>query len=128
MKLLLDTHTFLWWDSEPERLSPTILQLCRDPGNMLVLSVVSAWEIQVKSQLGKLELKRPLSEVIRDQRQANDMRVLPIWLKHVLALAELPAQHRDPFDRLLVSQARVEGAILLSRDPLFALYDVDVRW
>jgi PIN domain nuclease of toxin-antitoxin system len=128
VKLLLDTHTFLWWDSEPELLSPTVLQLCRAPENTLVLSVVSAWEIQVKSQLGKLELKRPLAEVIRDQRKANNLRVLPIWLKHVLALATLPAQHRDPFDRLLVSQARVEGAVLLSRDPLLALYEVDVRW
>ena len=128
MRLLFDTHAFLWWDSEPERLSPTVLALCRDPANTLVLSVASAWEVQVKSQLGKLQLTRPLAEIIRDQRRANGLRVLPIWLKHVLALGDLPAQPRDPLDRLLVAQARVEGAILMSRDPLLALYDADIRW
>ncbi|MBK7217577.1 MAG: type II toxin-antitoxin system VapC family toxin [Candidatus Promineofilum sp.] len=128
MKLLLDTHTFLWWDSEPERLSPTVMALCRDPANALLLSVASIWEIQVKSQLGKLELKRPVAEIIRDQRRANQLRILPIWLKHVLTLGELPSHHRDPFDRLLVCQARVEGAVLLTRDRLIGQYDVDVRW
>ncbi len=128
MKLLFDTHAFLWWDSEPERLSPMVLALCQDPANVLILSVASAWEIQVKTQLGKLQLTRPLAEIIRDQRQTNGLRVLPIWLKHVLALGDLPAQHRDPFDRLLVAQARAESAILMSRDPLLSLYDVDIQW
>jgi len=128
MKLLLDTHTFLWWDNEPERLSPTVLALCRDPQNTLLLSVASAWEIQVKAQLGKLELNRSLAEIIRDQRVVNHVRVLSVRLKHVLALQELPLHHRDPFDRLLIAQSRVEGAMMLSRDPLFAPYDVDVTW
>lgn len=128
MKLLFDTHAFLWWDGEPERLSPTVLDLCRDPHNNLMLSVASAWEIQVKSQLGKLELRKSLAEVIRDQRRVNDIRLLPIWLKHVLALQELPLHHRDPFDRLLIAQSQIEGALLLSRDPLFERYEIAVRW
>lgn len=128
MKLLLDTHTFLWWDNEPERLSPTVLDLCRDPQNTLLLSVASAWEIQVKAQLGKLELNRSLAEIIRDQRVVNQLRVLSVRLKHVLSLQELPLHHRDPFDRLLIAQSRVEKAMMLSRDPLFAPYDLDVIW
>ena len=128
MKLLFDTHAFLWWDSEPERLPAAILELCRDPNNLLLLSVASAWEIQVKTQLGKLQLKRPLAELIRDQRKVNHVRVLPVWLKHVLSLQELPLHHRDPFDRLLIAQSRVEGATLLSRDALFHAYGIDVVW
>ena len=69
-----------------------------------------------------------MAEIIRDQRRANQLRILPIWLKHVLTLGELPSHHRDPFDRLLVCQARVEGAVLLTRDRLIGQYDVDVRW
>lgn len=128
MKLLFDTHAFLWWDSDPGRMSPAALALCRDSNNDLTLSVVSVWEIQVKSQLGKLQLKRPLAEIISDQRKVNNLRVLPVWLKHVLSLQELPLHHRDPFDRLLIAQSRVEGAIMLSRDPLFAQYGLDVTW
>lgn len=86
------------------------------------------WEIQVKTQLGKLHAKRPLAEVVREQRRVNQVRVIPISLKHVLLLQEFPLHHRDPFDRLLISQARIEGATILSRDPLFAQYDVNVAW
>lgn len=128
MKLLFDTHTFLWWDSEPDRLSSVVLDLCRNSDNDLLLSVASAWEIQIKAQLGKLQVKRSLAEIIRDQRRINHLRVLPIQLKHVLSLQELPLHHRDPFDRLLIAQTRVEGAIMLSHDPLFAQYDIDVTW
>lgn len=128
MKLLFDTHAFLWWDSEPELLPPPILDLCRDPNNQLLLSVVSAWEIQVKTQLGKLQLKRPLTVLIRDQRKVNHVRVLPVWLKHVILLQDMPLHHRDPFDRLLIAQSRVEGATLLSRDALFHEYGIDVVW
>lgn len=128
MKLLFDTHAFLWWDSEPERLSPAVLSLCQDPANVLLLSVASAWEMQVKSQLGKLKLKQPLTRLIRDQRKANDLRVLPVLLKHVTALQNLPDHHRDPFDRLLVSQAMIEGAILLTRDAWITRYEIKVVW
>jgi len=128
MKLLLDTHTFIWWDSEPAKLSEQALALCQDPSNTLLFSVASAWEMQIKLQLGKLALKLPLATVIEGQRQTNQIEILPITLPHVLALQDLPAPHKDPFDRLLVAQANVEGASLISGDPIFADYPVSVIW
>jgi PIN domain nuclease of toxin-antitoxin system len=79
-------------------------------------------------QLGKLELERDLAEVIHDQRKVNGLRVLPVQLKHVLALQGMPLHHRDPFDRLLVAQAKVERALLLSRDALLKQYEIEIRW
>jgi PIN domain nuclease of toxin-antitoxin system len=128
MKLLLDTHTFIWWDSEPEKLSTRVLKLCQDQANTILFSVVSAWEMQIKLQLGKLKLNLPLAEVIESQRQTNNIQVLPITLAHVLALQNLPAHHKDPFDRLLIAQAKNEDAVLLSNDPAFANYPVKLIW
>jgi len=128
MKLLLDTHAFIWWDSEPAKLSPKAIALCQDRRNTLVLSVVSLWEIQIKLQLGKLKLALPLKEIVESQQQTNSVEVLPITLAHVLALENLPAHHKDPFDRLLVAQATVEGAVLVSGDPNIAKYPVQVVW
>ena len=78
MKLLLDTHTFLWWDSEPSKLSSKVLTLCQDRANTVLLSVVSVWEMQIKSQLGKLKLSLPLAEMVETQRQANNIEVMSI--------------------------------------------------
>ena len=128
MKLLLDTHTFIWWDSDPSKLSPQALALCDDSTNTLLLSVVSVWEMQIKAQLGKLIFARPLTDLIAQQQQANRLEILEIALAHVLALDGLPTPHKDPFDRLLVTQANNEGAVLLSRDPIFAQYPVNVLW
>ncbi len=128
MKLLLDTHTFIWWDSEPAKLSSKVLALCQDRANTVLLSVASVWEMQIKLQLGKLKLSLSLAEVIESQQQTNDIEVLPITLKHVLALDGLPTHHKDPFDRLLIAQANVEGAILVSSDPIFADYPVKLVW
>jgi PIN domain nuclease of toxin-antitoxin system len=128
MKLLLDTHTFIWWDSEPAKLSPQALAVCQDRQNVLLLSVVSVWEIQIKFQLGKLRLALPMKEIVETQRQTNNIEILPMALAHVLALENLPAHHKDPFDRLLVAQAMVEGAVLVSGDPNIAKYAVQVVW
>ncbi len=128
MKLLLDTHAFIWWDSEPARLSPQALALCQDRVNVVLLSVVSVWEMQIKLQLGRLNLDLPIAEVIESQQQRNGIEVLPITLTHVLALENLPAHHKDPFDRLLIAQAIVEGAFLVSSDPVFAKYPVKLLW
>jgi PIN domain nuclease of toxin-antitoxin system len=128
MRLLLDTHAFIWWDSEPTKLSPEALELSQNQDNVLVLSVASIWEIQIKLQLGKLKLKLPLRELIANQRQTNKIEILPVTLEHVLALEHLPDYHKDPFDRLLISQANVEDIVLLSSDPLIAKYDVNLRW
>ena len=128
MKLLLDTHTFIWWDSDPKKLSAAALALCSDSANQLVLSVTSLWEMQVKRQLGKLDLRLPLAEIVAHQRETNSVSILPIIQEHVLALEELPSHHKDPFDRLLVAQAMVEGATLVSADPVLRSYPVEVQW
>ncbi len=128
MKLLLDTHTFIWWDSEPAKLSSQALALCQDRQNILLLSVVSVWEMQIKLQLGKLKLNLSLHEIVESQRQTNGIEIMPITLERVLALENLPDYHRDPFDRLLVAQAIVEEAILISADPNITRYPVQVVW
>ena len=128
MKLLLDTHTFIWWDSQPNHLSQTALTLLQDRSNILILSVISIWEMQIKLQLGKITLNRPLLEIIENQEKINQIEVLPVKLTHVLALDSLPIVHKDPFDRLLVAQANVEKAALVSCDPIVAQYPVNVIW
>jgi PIN domain nuclease of toxin-antitoxin system len=128
MKLLLDTHTFLWLDSSPEKLSQTALAACEDPANQLYLSVVSAWEIQIKRQINRLQLGTPLDQMIRGQQSANDLRILPVELQHIYVLDELPLHHNDPFDRLLIAQAKAEQAWLVSGDNRFQPYPVDVIW
>jgi PIN domain nuclease of toxin-antitoxin system len=128
MRLLLDTHAFLWWDSDPARLSAKALAACKDPTNVMILSVASIWEMQIKMQLGKLKLSVQLETTIASQRQANSLEVLPITMAHVLALNELPPRHRDPFDRLLIAQANTEGATLVSNDSIFESYPVRLLW
>jgi PIN domain nuclease of toxin-antitoxin system len=90
--------------------------------------VASVWEMQIKIQSGRLRFTVPLAELVESQRQTNGVQVLPIGLEHVLALDALPTQHKDPFDRLLVAQANVEGASLVSRDPVFSNYPVKLLW
>jgi PIN domain nuclease of toxin-antitoxin system len=80
MKLLLDTHAFIWWDSEPAKLSPQVLSLCQDRQNTLLLSVASVWEMQIKLQMGKLKLALPLAELIESQQQTNNLQILPVLL------------------------------------------------
>jgi PIN domain nuclease of toxin-antitoxin system len=126
MRLLLDTHIFIWWDSEPGKLAPHVLVLCQDRINTLLLSVVSVWEMQIKLQLGKLRLRRSLADIIESQQRINNIEVLPVQLAHVLALDNLPPHHKDPFDRLLIAQAKAEDVVLVSVDPVFTKYPVTV--
>lgn len=128
MKILLDTHAFIWWDSDISQLSPTALQLCQNPANTLLLSAASVWEMQIKQQLGKLKLKLPLREIVQTQQESNGIVVLPVQLAHVLLLEQLPLHHRDPFDRLLIAQANAEQAALLSCDSIFQKYQVNIIW
>lgn len=128
MKLLLDTHVFIWWDSDPAKLSKKALALCSGPGNTLFLSVASAWEMQIKMQLGKMKLAFSLQDIIREQQKANGLQIMPVELEHVLALHSLPAHHNDPFDRLLIAQARAESAVLVSKDKIFSTYQIDLIW
>jgi PIN domain nuclease of toxin-antitoxin system len=127
MKLLLDTHTFIWWDSDPLKLSERALELLLAPENTRLVSVVSLWEIQIKSQLGKLTVNEPLIDIINKQ-QENGLLFIDVKINHVLMLEELPLYHKDPFDRLLIAQAKIENSSLISRDPIFSNYDVEIEW
>jgi PIN domain nuclease of toxin-antitoxin system len=127
MKGLVDTHTFIWMDSDPTRLSSAAAMFLQDPSNIILLSVVSVWEMLIKLALGKLTLRMPLQTILA-QQQANGIQILPVTLDHVLAVESLPAAHKDPFDRLLVAQANVEGAVLVTADAIFAQYPVTVLW
>jgi PIN domain nuclease of toxin-antitoxin system len=128
MKLLLDTHTFIWWASEPERLSKKVLRACENEKNDLFLSAASVWEMQIKLQLGKLELESSLRILILNQQDMNNLQILSVSLPHVLALENLPLHHRDPFDRLLIAQAVEENMKLVSKDKIFSQYPVSVLW
>jgi PIN domain nuclease of toxin-antitoxin system len=126
MRLLLDTQIFIWWDSAPEKLSPQILALCQDANYTLVLSVASVWEMQIKAQLGKLDLHRSLAEIVESQRLINRIELLAIQVEHVLALQHLPPHHKDPFDRLIIAQALAENTAIVSADRVFPLYPVTI--
>lgn len=130
MKLLLDTHTFIWLDTAPEKLSSVALQACQDTDNTLYLSAVSAWEVLIKQRLGKMTLSVPLDEMIKVQQETNQLQVLPIALNHVLAIQDLPLHHGDPFDRLLIAQAKVENAQLVTSDGRIGQYrdQIDLLW
>jgi PIN domain nuclease of toxin-antitoxin system len=128
LKLVFDTHAFIWWDHEPAKLSAAARAACEDPANELFFSAVSAWEMQIKLQLRKLRLQRPLADIVAEQVQTNGIQVLLITLDHVLALEQLPYHHKDPFDRLLIAQANVERASLISNDSIVANYPVNVIW
>ena len=128
MKLLLDTHTFIWWDSEPERLTQKVLSMLQNPKNVLLVSMASLWEMQIKLQLGRLKLNTPLEELVRGQLEINMIDILDIKLEHILALGQTPSHHKDPFDRLIIAQAGIEEAIVVTKDKMFAEYAIKVVW
>ena len=128
MKLLLDTHVLLWWHGEPSRLSENANNAISDLDNEIFLSVVTGWELQIKAQLGKLTLSKPLNEILDQELSTNDFRLLPVAMAHVLALDLFPLHHRDPFDRLLVAQAHQEEMTLVTHDPKLSAYSVPLLW
>jgi PIN domain nuclease of toxin-antitoxin system len=127
MRLLFDTHAFLWWDSKPGKLPEQVLRACEDPRNELTLSVVSIWEIQIKRALGKLTISGDLPELLAGHVE-NGIAILPVHLAHVLCLERLPDHHKDPFDRLLIAQALEEGFVLMTADTAISKYSVPVLW
>ena len=120
MRLLLDTHTFLWWLGESRRLGPKARSALSDPTNEVYVSAASAWEIAVKRAAGKLEAPGEISSWIQD----SDFRELPIEVEHAIAAAELPRHHTDPFDRMLVAQAQIDDLTLVVDDEQIRKYDV----
>lgn len=127
MKLLLDTHAFMWWDSNPANLSAAAYQAICEPANEVWFSPVSIWEVQIKNALGKLPLRDSLAQIVVDQL-AHGMRELPVESRHALALELLPSAHKDPFDRMLAAQSIAEQMVLVSSDAVFGHYPVKVLW
>lgn len=122
MRLLLDTHSLLWWLAEPETLSAEARDAITKASNEVYVSAASAWEIAIKKRLGKLEAPDDLENQIRD----NNFSPLPISVRHGLAVERLPPIHRDPFDRMLVVQTQLEGLTIISRDDMIPRYEVSV--
>jgi PIN domain nuclease of toxin-antitoxin system len=127
MKALLDTHTFLWAIADEGKLSRRAQQIYTG-SNDLWLSVASMWEILIKVQAGKLPLPEPAGPYLVKKLAQNQIELLPITLDHVLRIESLPPHHRDPFDRLLIAQGIKEKWPIITADPWFSRYPVDVIW
>ncbi len=128
MRALLDTNTFLWFISGNDKLSDAAKIFIADFNNELILSTASLWEIAIKVSIGKLELLQPYDKLMPQQLDENDISVLPITLKHMTKLIELPFHHRDPFDRLIIAQALREEIPVISSDTIFSDYPVKLIW
>lgn len=126
MKLLLDTHLLLWAAGQPDRLSKTARDLIEADGSELIFSTASLWEIVIKRGLGRVDFKVD-ARLLRRGLLDNGYTELPIASEHVVAIDTLPPLHKDPFDRVLVAQALVEGIILLTTDEVVACYPAPVR-
>ncbi len=124
MKLLLDTHVFLWFTGEPSKLPATSLEAIVDPANEVFLSVVSFWEVAVTYQLGKLPLKEDPAVLVPQERAAAGFQPLALEEQDILFLRTLPSLHRDPFDRLLICQALRHGMRLVTDDHMIGKYPV----
>lgn len=128
VKLLLDTHALLWWWADSPHLSAEARHAITSADNEVLVSVASAWEMAIKQRAGKLA-GAPTDEAdFAAQLSLNDFQTLPITLRHVLRAGSHPAEHRDPFDRLLAAQAEIEGAVLVTRDAAMAGFGVRVLW
>jgi len=122
VRLLLDSHVVLWSLQSPERLPTEVVTVITDPGNSVDVSVASLWELAIKQSIGKLTVDGDLREHLTLQSFSE----LPVLGEHAVAVRGLPPHHRDPFDRLLIAQARCEGLTIVTSDPAFAAYDVPI--
>ena len=128
MRLLLDTHAFLWFLLDDPQLSSTARALVVDPTNDIEVSPATYWEIAIKISLGKYELPEPYGLFIEREMATNNFRILPIAPKHTAALINLPFHHRDPFDRLMIAQAIVERIPIATVDVAFDAYPITRLW
>jgi PIN domain nuclease of toxin-antitoxin system len=128
MKCLLDTHVLLWILSDDKRLSVNAKNNFLDPENTIYLSVASIWEISIKISLKKLKLKTSLEKIIDDYVIGNDINLLNIESSHIYPLQKLPFHHQDPFDRVILCQAKYEKMPIISSDKNFDLYSVERIW
>lgn len=121
MRYLLDTHILLWWLGEPEKLTPETLEVIASKDNFVVISAASIWEMRIKQNLGKLTLPDNFEEILSDE----PFERLSITVAHAHAIKDLPTIHRDPFDRILIAQAKLENLTLITEDQLLKEYEVD---
>jgi len=128
VRLLLDTHAFLWFLLDDPKLSAKADALISDPNNDIEVSPASYWEIAIKISLNKYSLPEPYQVFMEREIASNDFRILPIEPKHTSALTNMPFHHRDPFDRLIIAQAMVENIAVVSGDPAFDSYSVVRLW
>jgi PIN domain nuclease of toxin-antitoxin system len=128
MRLLLDTHAFIWLVSRAPELSARARAMTLDPDNELLVSTASLWEMGIKSNQGKLTLGKPFVEFVRTGLRENKIALLGIELEHVFEFEELPRHHKDPFDRMIAAQALEENVPVIGRDRMLDEYGVDRRW
>ena len=126
MTALLDTHVWLWMLTDPGRLGDRARTLVEDRTTVLLLSAASSWEVAIMHALGRLALPEPPERYVPDRMRASAVDPLPVTHPHALRVSALPPRHRDPFDRILVAQAQLEGIPLLTADQVFDGYDVEV--
>lgn len=128
MRLLLDTHTLLWFFSGNDKISDTAKILIENPQNHKFISIASIWEMAIKQSQGKLDLEVTAAQYVKEKLIADDFSLLPVQIEHLELISSLPFHHRDPFDRLLISQSITEQIPILSSDKAFNQYSVKRIW
>lgn len=128
MRLLLDTHTLLWWANNDSQLSLAAKNAVGDRGNEVFLSAVSSWELAIKAAVKKLNLSAPVADFVSAQMSLYPFTPLPIIYEHTYRVETMTLHHNDPFDRLLIAQALVENLIIVTCDSKFGPYGVPTLW
>ncbi len=128
MRLLLDTHAFIWYATDSSRLSTTARSLIDNGDNDILLSTASVWEMAIKHSIGRLNFSLPFMEFIKQQIAVNRIEILEISFDHIEVVASLPLHHRDPFDRLIIAQSMAEQIPVLSVDGIFDAYAIARLW
>lgn len=128
MNVLLDTHTFLWWITNSEKLSDKATVILEDTDNSLYLSSASVWEMAIKISIGKLELTETLDVFVPAQLAANQIQELPILNRYAIAVSTLPWHYQDPFDRMIIAQGLTEEMLIVSKDEFFDAYGIQRIW
>jgi PIN domain nuclease of toxin-antitoxin system len=129
VRVLLDTHAFLWWVSERgAKLSERARELLSDGSNDVIVSMASVWEMSIKVGVGRMDLPDAIERYVPDRLRHHGFDLMPIDLRHAFRAGDLPRIHGDPFDRMLIAQAQLEGLALITADPAIGRYDVETIW
>jgi len=128
MRLLLDTHTFIWYVTDNPRLSAHVKLLIEDENNEKLVSIASIWEMAIKHSIGRLNFSLPFIEFVGQQLTVSNIGLLEINLQHIEVVASLPLHHRDPFDRLIIAQSMAQQIPILSVDAIFDAYAIARVW